>query len=89
MKTTLTLPFFENSSPIGDFGRALEMEILSWEAWLSRREDDEVEEAADEGAGGSADVYPNMSQGDWKVRQGQWMDQQDRHLGQLDTWMEQ
>ncbi|GJR94700.1 hypothetical protein Tco_0266874 [Tanacetum coccineum] len=31
------------------------------------REDDEVEEAADEGAGGSADVYPNMSRGDWVI----------------------
>ncbi|GJX60789.1 hypothetical protein Tco_0292179 [Tanacetum coccineum] len=40
---------------------------ISWE-------DDEVEEEAEEGAGGSFSVYRNMSKGDWKVRQGQWMD---------------
>nr|GEW44124.1 retrotransposon Orf1 [Tanacetum cinerariifolium] len=31
-------------------------------------EDDEAEEAANEGAGGSAKIYQNMSQGDWWVR---------------------
>ncbi|GJV88910.1 hypothetical protein Tco_1532848 [Tanacetum coccineum] len=33
------------------------------------REDDEVEETANEEAGGSAEVYRNMSRGDWKIRQ--------------------
>ncbi|GJT04836.1 hypothetical protein Tco_0839298 [Tanacetum coccineum] len=37
-------------------------------------EDDEVEEAAEEGAGGSFDVYRNISRGNWQVHQGQWMD---------------
>ncbi|GJX30547.1 hypothetical protein Tco_0238626 [Tanacetum coccineum] len=45
-------------------------------------EDDEGDEAdgggaGNEGAGGSADMYHNMSQGDWQVRQARWMDQQD------------
>ncbi|GKF87785.1 hypothetical protein Tco_0258662, partial [Tanacetum coccineum] len=44
--------------------------------------DDEGDEAAEgdaghEGARGSADMYHNMSQGDWQVRQARWMDQQD------------
>ncbi|GJZ23468.1 hypothetical protein Tco_0560927 [Tanacetum coccineum] len=43
-------------------------------------EDDEGDEAvggdaSHEGAGGSADMYRNMSQGDWQVRQARWMDQ--------------
>ncbi|GJS59710.1 hypothetical protein Tco_0654494 [Tanacetum coccineum] len=52
------------------------------------REDDEVEEAANEEAAGSAEVYRNMSQGDWKIRQTRWMDQQDERWRQLNTWME-
>ncbi|GJT51618.1 zinc finger, CCHC-type containing protein [Tanacetum coccineum] len=57
-------------------------------------EDDEAKEAAEgeagnEGAGGSADMYRNMSQGDWQVRQARWMDQQDKHWGRLNTWMGQ
>ncbi|GKD68142.1 hypothetical protein Tco_1322232 [Tanacetum coccineum] len=31
------------------------------------REDDEVKEAGDEGAGGSSDTYRIMSRGDWQV----------------------
>ncbi|GKE84188.1 retrotransposon ORF1 [Tanacetum coccineum] len=30
-----------------------------------------------EGVGGSTNIYRNMSQGDWQVRQARWMDQQD------------
>nr|GEU45427.1 hypothetical protein [Tanacetum cinerariifolium] len=45
-------------------------------------EDDKVDEAArggvgHEGAGGSANMYQNISQGDWQVCQALWMDQQD------------
>ncbi|GKB12404.1 hypothetical protein Tco_0846327 [Tanacetum coccineum] len=36
-------------------------------------------EGGNEGVGGSADIYHNMSQGDWQVRQTRWMDQQDEH----------
>ncbi|GJX44221.1 hypothetical protein Tco_0260897 [Tanacetum coccineum] len=51
------------------------------------REDEEVEEAANEEAGGSAEVYQNMSRGDWKIRQARRMDQQDelRHFQYLST----
>ncbi|GJU02149.1 hypothetical protein Tco_1112487 [Tanacetum coccineum] len=38
-----------------------------------------------ERAGGSADMYCNMSQGDWQVRQARWMDQQDEQWGRLNT----
>ncbi|GKB66982.1 hypothetical protein Tco_0928394 [Tanacetum coccineum] len=54
--------------------------------WLSTRqvwEDDEVEEAGDEGAGGSSKAYKSMSQGDWQVPQGQWMDLQDECWEQI------
>ncbi|GKC27229.1 hypothetical protein Tco_1034523 [Tanacetum coccineum] len=34
-------------------------------------------EGGNERVGGSADIYCNMSQGDWQVRQARWMDQQD------------
>ena len=33
----------------------------------------------DQGAGGSGDVYRDMSRGDWQAYQGAWM-------GQMDTW---
>ncbi|GJS83885.1 hypothetical protein Tco_0750426 [Tanacetum coccineum] len=46
-------------------------------------------ERGNKGVGGSADIYRNMSQGDWQVRQARWMDQQDEHLGRIDTWMGQ
>ncbi|GJZ49826.1 retrotransposon protein, putative, ty1-copia subclass, partial [Tanacetum coccineum] len=62
-------------------------------------EDDEGDEAAGgdaghEGAGGSADMYHNMIQSDWQVRQARWMDQlylMRKQLGSLrnssyDTW---
>ncbi|GJV20695.1 hypothetical protein Tco_1369715 [Tanacetum coccineum] len=57
-------------------------------------EDDEGDEeagggAGHEGAGGSADMYRNMSQGDWQVRQARWIDQQDEHWGRINTWMGQ
>nr|GEV79819.1 putative retrotransposon Orf1 [Tanacetum cinerariifolium] len=43
-------------------------------------EDDEGDEvaggdASHEGVRGSTDIYRNMSQGDWQVRQARWMDQ--------------
>ncbi|GKB93476.1 zinc finger, CCHC-type containing protein, partial [Tanacetum coccineum] len=65
-----------------------------WPATRQDGENDEVEEAANEGVaneevGGSVKVYRNMSQCDWQVRQARWMDQQDTHLGRLDTWMGQ
>nr|GEW35123.1 hypothetical protein [Tanacetum cinerariifolium] len=48
--------------------------------------DDEVEEAAEEGVGGSFDVYRNMSRGYWQVHQGQWMDVGESHL-QIDPFL--
>ncbi|GJS44994.1 hypothetical protein Tco_0595115 [Tanacetum coccineum] len=47
-------------------------------------EDDETDEAAggdvgNEGVGGSVDMYRNISQGDWQVRQARWIDQHDEH----------
>ncbi|GJS11347.1 retrotransposon ORF1 [Tanacetum coccineum] len=49
---------------------------------LTVEEEEEAKEEAErnaghEGVGGSADIYRNMSQGDWQVRQARWMDQQD------------
>ncbi|GJZ43060.1 zinc finger, CCHC-type containing protein [Tanacetum coccineum] len=58
-----------------------------WTATRQVREDDEVEEATNEEAGGSTEVYRNMSRGDWQVRQARWMDQHDERWGQLNTWM--
>ncbi|GJR38715.1 hypothetical protein Tco_1214399 [Tanacetum coccineum] len=58
-----------------------------WPATRQVRKDDEVEEAAEEGVGGSSDVYRNMSRGDWQVHQGQWIDQMDGRWGQMETWM--
>nr|GEU55156.1 hypothetical protein [Tanacetum cinerariifolium] len=49
------------------------------------REDDDVEEADDEEASGSVEVYQNMSRSDWQVRQAQRMDQNAERRGQLDT----
>ncbi|GJY97975.1 hypothetical protein Tco_0514885 [Tanacetum coccineum] len=65
-----------------------------WPATREVEEDDEAEEAdegeaTNEGAGGSADMYRNISQGDWQVLQARWMDQQDKHWGRLNTWVRQ
>ncbi|GJX29729.1 hypothetical protein Tco_0237808 [Tanacetum coccineum] len=46
-------------------------------------------EGGNEGVRGSADIYRNMSQGDWQVRQARWMDQQDERWGRIDAWMGQ
>ncbi|GJZ28503.1 hypothetical protein Tco_0573150 [Tanacetum coccineum] len=46
-------------------------------------------EGVNEGVRGFIDVYRNMSQGDWQVRQAHWMDQQDERWGRLDAWMGQ
>ncbi|GJV13688.1 hypothetical protein Tco_1355229 [Tanacetum coccineum] len=49
-----------------------------WPATRQVGEEDEVEEAAEEGAGGSANVYRNMSQGDWQglsIRALEWTKQ--------------
>ncbi|GKF20232.1 hypothetical protein Tco_0068870 [Tanacetum coccineum] len=43
-------------------------------------------EGGNKGVGGSADIYRNMSQGDWQVRQARWMDQQDEHWGMINAW---
>ncbi|GKG33828.1 hypothetical protein Tco_0433987, partial [Tanacetum coccineum] len=40
-------------------------------------------------AEGSADLYRNISQGDWQVHQAHWMGQQDERWGRLNTWMGQ
>ncbi|GKC35725.1 hypothetical protein Tco_1048109, partial [Tanacetum coccineum] len=46
-------------------------------------------EGGNKGAKGSTDIYRNMSEGDWQVRQARWIDQQDNQWGRLNTWMEQ
>ncbi|GKE08362.1 hypothetical protein Tco_1411913 [Tanacetum coccineum] len=38
--------------------------------------------------GGFADLYRNMSHGDWQSHQAHWMGQQDERWGRIDTWME-
>ncbi|GKB51444.1 hypothetical protein Tco_0902197 [Tanacetum coccineum] len=43
-------------------------------------------EVANEGAGGSAKMYWNMSQGNWQARQAQWMDQQGERWEQFYAW---
>ncbi|GKE13919.1 hypothetical protein Tco_1421496 [Tanacetum coccineum] len=58
--------------------------VCVWPATRTVEEDNEAEEdaggeALNEGAGGFAEMYRNMSQGDWKVRQARWMDLQDEH----------
>nr|GEV33693.1 putative reverse transcriptase domain-containing protein [Tanacetum cinerariifolium] len=63
------------------------MEVYEGECcWPATREvagegrgDDEEGDGkgGNEGIGGSADIYHNMSQGEWKVNQAQWMGQQD------------
>ncbi|GJX54738.1 hypothetical protein Tco_0283107 [Tanacetum coccineum] len=58
-----------------------------WPATRQVREDDEVEEAAEKGVGGSFDVYLNMNKGDWQVHKGQWMGQMDGRWGQMESWM--
>nr|GEW55837.1 hypothetical protein [Tanacetum cinerariifolium] len=55
------------------------------------REDDEAEEevggeSTNQGAGGSAKIYINMSQCNWQVRQARWMDQQDKRWERSDAW---
>ncbi|GJS90084.1 hypothetical protein Tco_0772720 [Tanacetum coccineum] len=44
-------------------------------------------EGGNKGIGGSVDNYHNMSQGEWQVHQAQWMGQQDKRWGRLDTWI--
>nr|GEW90702.1 hypothetical protein [Tanacetum cinerariifolium] len=67
------------------------MDICGWMCYWPTthqvREDDDVEEADDEEASGSVEVYQNMSRTDWQVRQAQRMDQHDERRGQLDTWI--
>nr|GEU73110.1 retrotransposon Orf1 [Tanacetum cinerariifolium] len=46
-------------------------------------------EGGNEGVVGSVNIYRNISQGDWQVRQARWMDQQDERLGRIDAWMGQ
>nr|GEZ64072.1 hypothetical protein [Tanacetum cinerariifolium] len=45
--------------------------VCYWPVTRQVRKDDEVEEAANKGSGGSADMYWKMTQDDWQVRQGQ------------------
>ncbi|GKE23386.1 hypothetical protein Tco_1434898 [Tanacetum coccineum] len=55
-----------------------------------RRSREEAEgDAGHGGVGGSANIYRNMSQGDWQVHQARWMDHQDEQWGRLNTWMGQ
>ncbi|GJR96692.1 zinc finger, CCHC-type containing protein [Tanacetum coccineum] len=69
-----------------------------WPAALETVEEDEEDDKGDEaaggdagheGAGGSVDMYRNMSQGDCQVCQARWMDQQDEEWGRINTWMGQ
>ena len=64
-------------------------DTICWPAVRQPVGGDEVEDAADEGAGDPAEAYRTMSRGEFQVRQGRWMDQQDAHWGHLDTWMGQ
>nr|GEY49603.1 sodium/hydrogen exchanger 4-like isoform X2 [Tanacetum cinerariifolium] len=62
------------------------------EAVKEDEEEDDGNEAAEggaghKGAGGSTDMYHNMSQGDWQVCQACLMDQQDEQWGRINTWM--
>nr|GEW74162.1 MAK10-like protein [Tanacetum cinerariifolium] len=58
----------------------LQNEICVWLALRAVEEEKEANEEAEgdvghKGVGGSAEIYPNMTQGDWQVRQVRWMDQ--------------
>ncbi|GJZ96672.1 hypothetical protein Tco_0669006 [Tanacetum coccineum] len=60
----------------------LQNEICVWLITRVVEEEKEAQEEAEgeatnEGAGGSVEMYRNISQGDWRVRQARWMDQQD------------
>ncbi|GJT27493.1 hypothetical protein Tco_0907768 [Tanacetum coccineum] len=63
------------------FGEGVVCNIPYWLAkYLKSGEGDDEEgdrEGGNEGVWGSADVYRNMSQGNWQVCQARWMDQQD------------
>nr|GFB88266.1 retrotransposon Orf1 [Tanacetum cinerariifolium] len=48
-----------------------------------------MEKGGNRGVGGSANIYRNMSQGDYHVRQERWMDQQDERQGRINAWMGQ
>ncbi|GJZ03453.1 hypothetical protein Tco_0536728 [Tanacetum coccineum] len=62
-------------------------DALSIEPPPHEKGEEEAEgEAANERAGGFAEMYKNMSQGDWQVHQARWMDQQDERWEQLDAW---
>ncbi|GKF45088.1 hypothetical protein Tco_0131640, partial [Tanacetum coccineum] len=61
-------------------------------------ENDEADNEGDKGAGGDAcqgeaggfaDLYRNMSQGDCQAYQAHWIGLQDERWGRLDTWMGQ
>ncbi|GKB53304.1 hypothetical protein Tco_0904057 [Tanacetum coccineum] len=60
-----------------------------WPATREVAEEGDDEEGdgkgGNEGVGGSTDIYRNMSQRDWQVRQARWMDQQDEHWRRIDT----
>ncbi|GKB31300.1 hypothetical protein Tco_0870701 [Tanacetum coccineum] len=56
-----------------------------WHVTREVREDDEVNEEVEEGAGGSFDVYRNMSRGDWHYLSTR--DNLDPHL-QIDLFPE-
>ncbi|GKC23299.1 hypothetical protein Tco_1025449 [Tanacetum coccineum] len=59
-------------------------EMCCWPATRQVKEDEEVEEAANEEAGDSTEVYQNMSRGDWQEEQANWMyDHTVRHLQYL------
>ncbi|GKF55671.1 hypothetical protein Tco_0166011 [Tanacetum coccineum] len=65
--------------------------VCIWPMTRTVEEGDEAKEevggeAANEGDGGSAKMYRNMSQGDWQVRQARWMDKQDERWEQFDAW---
>ncbi|GJU57732.1 hypothetical protein Tco_1235498 [Tanacetum coccineum] len=61
--------------------------------WVVKEDEGNDEEGdgewGNEGAGGSTDIYRNISARDLQVQQTRWMDQQDDQWGRLNTWMEQ
>ncbi|GKA90219.1 hypothetical protein Tco_0812089 [Tanacetum coccineum] len=68
----------------------LQNRICVWPATRAVEEDEAEEEAEGEAAnvGGwwFAEMYRNMSQGNWQVRQARWMDQQEERWEQFDVW---
>nr|GEX42729.1 hypothetical protein [Tanacetum cinerariifolium] len=60
---------------------------IAWSFGLLTNKMVSVLNRGNKGVRGFVDIYRNISQGDWKVRQARWMDLQDEHWGRIDAWM--